>query len=286
MGIADIIPGVSGGTMAFITGIYDRLIFGIKEVGTFIVNIPKNLRSKKIVSSFKKIDFALFIPLFLGIGVSFIFGAQIMSKLLIKYPAQIYSFFIGLILASAFLIFKRIKTHSFSSIIFVVFGFLLGLFISLMPISANSDNPSLIFMFFLGMIAICAMILPGISGAYIVLMFGQLTFLYSAIGNIAEYWLFLLVFGIGAIIGLLIFSRILSYLLKEYHSRTLYALIGIMLGALIGPIKLVFAQSEKQSSSFVLLGVLTILGIIVVLLIEMISTKKKTTKSSLKKIKK
>lgn len=266
MGIADVIPGVSGGTIAFITGIYDRLIYGIKDVGTYIAEIPKHLKKKKLFSSFFKLDFPLFIPLFLGIGLSFIIGSQVMSGLMDKYPAQVYSFFIGLIIASAIVIFKKIKSHKTSEIIFGILGFGLGLFISLMPVASEAGNPSMIFLFFLGMIAICAMILPGISGAYIVLMFGQLKFMYDSIGNIFVMWPYLLVFGIGAVIGILLFSRVLSYLLKNYHSATLYALTGIMLGALIGPVKI--ASKSANKNSILISVVLLIVGFALVMLLE------------------
>jgi putative membrane protein len=266
MGMADVIPGVSGGTIAFITGIYDRLIFGIKDVGNFIAQIPNSLKKRKLFSNLFKLDFSLFIPLVLGIGLSFIVGSQIMSGLMDKYPARIYSFFIGMIIASAIIIFRKIKTHRFLEIVAGILGFGLGLFISLMPVSTGTQTPSMIFLFFLGMLAICAMILPGISGAYIVLMFGQLKFMYDAIGNIFVMWPYLLVFVVGAVIGILLFSRVLSFLLKHHHSGTLYALTGIMVGALTGPVKLVTGSINKSSIVFSLL--LFVAGIVIVLLIE------------------
>lgn len=272
MGIADIIPGVSGGTIAFITGIYNRLIIGIKDVGSFILSVPKHLKKKKLFSSFFKLDFALFIPLLLGIGIAFVLGAYFLSGFIDKYPAQVYSFFIGLILSSAVLIFKKIRSHKFSEILFGFLGLLIGVAISLIPASSSGADPSLIFIFFLGMIALCAMILPGISGAYIVLMFGQLEFMYAAVvRDFLERWPYLLVFGIGGLIGLLSFSRLLSYVLKNHHSKTLYTLTGLMIGAVIGPLRTTIFSI--RDSTMVVSFILFIVGVVVVFLIEKVAKK-------------
>lgn len=272
MGIADIIPGVSGGTIAFITGIYARLVSGIKDVGAFIVSVPKNLKKKKLFSALFKLDFAFFIPLLFGIGIAFVSGAYFLSGFIDKYPAQVYSFFIGLILSSAVLIFKKIESHKFNEIIFGIIGLATGIIISVIPATSSGVEPSLVFIFFLGMIALCAMILPGISGAYIVLMFGQLKFMYDVVvRDFLEKWPYLLMFGLGGIIGLLSFSRLLSYVLKKHNSKTLYLLTGLMIGAIVGPLRTtIFSLSE---STLLVSFAFFVLGAIVVFVVEKFAKK-------------
>jgi len=253
MGAADIIPGVSGGTIAFITGIYDRLINGLKNAGT-------HLRKFQL----QKIDWQFFIPLVLGIGISFIAGSGIIPELMDTYPGEVYSFFVGLILASAWFVYRQIKAHDATSIIAGVLAFIFGALIALVP-KAPSVQLNPLWFLGLGMIAICAMLLPGISGSYILLILGQYEYMLQSIHE--RNLIVVGLFAIGAIAGLLIFSRVLAWLLKKYHGATFTGLVGLMLGALAGPVKIAVWQTTHTAIA----GVLFIVGIIIVFIIENIA---------------
>ena len=192
MGIADIIPGISGGTIALILGIYERLINAIKSIS----------------------DFKFLIPLGLGIFTAIIAGSFTIPYLLDTYPAYIFAFFTGLILGSIKIIYKRIKLHKISGFTLGILGFILAFVIT--GLKLLQINHSYLIIFFSGIIAISAMLLPGISGSYILLVLGQYKFMLTALKDINIPYI--LIFIAGAIIGLIFFSRIISYLLKLHHS--------------------------------------------------------------------
>ena len=292
MGAADIVPGVSGGTIALIVGIYERLINGIKELNiNFLFSFLKYLstKDKQFLQKSKKelfaMDFALFIPLGLGIGLAFGLGSLIIKYLLHNHPAYIFAFFFGLILGSIRFVYKLINKVGFSELIIGMIAFIASfLFVSLNTISANH---SLLVIFFSGMIAICAMILPGISGSFVLLFLGQYEFmldiihniLYSLKGNfetLGDNLVYLITFGVGAVIGLLGFSRVISFLLKRYHSITMAFLVGLMLGSLKIPFdNIVFVNKLYPEINFVwgmfsisLVLILMISGVVVVLGLE------------------
>lgn len=228
MGLADIIPGVSGGTMALITGIYERLIFGIKNIGLKFVYFALKGDFKSAKQDLQAIDFPFFIPLLAGIALSFLLFSRVIDFLLDFYPLPMFAFFFGLILASAKIVFKRIKTKQYSIYFWILIGFLFSFaFTFLNPVQANHSMPVV---FFSGMIAICAMLLPGISGAFILLFLGQYEFLLNALHSLN--FLVIALFGLGALIGLALFSRLLAFLLKRNESAVLAVLTGLMLGAL------------------------------------------------------
>jgi putative membrane protein len=268
MGSADVVPGVSGGTIAFITGIYDRLIDGLKDVGAFLkLSAQKLLRKsdetwKKV---FGRIDFRLFIPLGLGIGIAFAIGSHIIPVMMERYPVPVYSLFIGLVLASAYQVYRQIKKHDMNGWMFALLGLALGIAISLAPIGEAGTLAPLPILFVLGAIAICAMILPGISGSYILLMFGQYAPILLALKslNIAA----IAVFMAGAAIGLLTFARGLSWLLHNYHSYTFYALLGLMVGALTS-LAIIVQENAAGSASIVTSVGFIALGAALVLAIE------------------
>lgn len=278
MGVADIIPGVSGGTIAFITGIYDRLIHGIRNIGDFIKEFFEKVFGKKKSwkSIFGLIDFSFFIPLVLGIWMAFLTLAQIIPGLLIVYPAPVMSLFVGLILSSTVLIHRDIKTHGTKGYVFAILTFVIGLWISWMAFHVvdSSIDPGYFYIFFLGMISICAMILPGISGAYILFAFGQYEFMVGTLADIANKYTYILTFMAGGAIGLLLFSRVLSYLLKKHHSMTLYGLIGLMLGALLGPILRIIANLNSEKTVFYSV-LMFIIGAILVFALYRFSKRKK-----------
>jgi len=233
MGSADIVPGVSGGTIALITGIYERLINAISSIRFgFLKPLLKadfgGFKDKLI----EEIDFELFIPLLLGIGIAFITLAKVISYLLDTQTAYTFSFFLGLILASAYILYTKLENLNLKLIIITLIGIILSyIFVGLNPIAANH---SLIVIFLSGLIAICAMILPGISGSFLLLLLGQYQYMLNALNsrNLVEIF----VFGIGAVIGILGFSKLLNYLLEKYESATMAFLIGIMVGTLRLPI--------------------------------------------------
>jgi len=269
VGACDLIPGISGGTILFITGIYERFINGLKNVGVFVIELTR-LISGRNINSFRKIlrllDFKLFIPLILGIWLVFAFGSKIILDLLGAYPAQVYSFFIGMVFASAYVVFKHIKSRTYIEAIFGVIGFGLGLLISSFTKTSGSSF-SLWYILLLGFVSICAMILPGISGSYILLVLGGYEFMLGVIQDIIHKWNYALVFVIGSIIGLLTFSKLLSWLLKKYHSITLSVLTGLMLGAIIGPVRQTLGKIPNIGV-LILSIVLLLVGIASVILID------------------
>ena len=263
MGGADIIPGVSGGTMALITGIYERLINGIKGLTDFAKPLAKG-KIKKSLVSLKKIDFALFIPLCIGIIIAFGIGSMIIPYLIDNYTAFIYAFFFGLILASVKLVYKRIESSNWIDKSFGLIGFLIAFLI--VGLTALTTTPSYWFIFICGAIAITAMLLPGVSGSFMLLMLGQYKFMLEVLRSLKLGYI--LSFLAGAVISLVISSRILAYLLKKHHSKTMWFLVGLMVGALRLPFeKIVYSSMEWNAVSGILIGVFLVLGIIIVLIV-------------------
>jgi len=228
MGMADIIPGVSGGTVALLTGIYERLVNGIKNINFKFIPLFLKGRFQEAKSNFRTIDLALFIPLLLGIATAFVTLARLLSYLLDHHEAVTYAFFFGLILASAIVISKHIPRFDSRNISFLLVGILLTfLFVGLDPLNANHSLPVI---FLSGFIAICAMILPGISGAFMLLLLDQYEYMLDVLNNFQI--IDMVVFMMGALLGITIFSRFLGYLLDKYEVYTISFLMGMMLGAL------------------------------------------------------
>lgn len=232
MGSADIVPGVSGGTIALITGIYGHLIESISKIKfAFIKPLFKGDFRGFINGLLDEIDFKFFIPLVLGIGVAFLTLAKVVTYCMEVYTALTYSFFLGLIIASAVILFRKLKHVNLKNLIFAIIGAILTfIFVSLNPMATNH---SLIVLFFSGMIAICAMILPGISGSFLLLLLGQYEYMLTALHEL--HFSEIIVFVVGALIGILGFSKILNYLLKNHEEVTMAFLIGVMLGSLRVP---------------------------------------------------
>ncbi len=230
MGISDLIPGISGGTIALITGIYEKLIRSIKDV----THIPEQLFKKKFDKVLGLINFKFFIPLFLGVATAIILGSHAVGYLLDNYRSLVYGFFIGLIIASAHSIISQFTLKK-SNLFFSFIGFLIG--VSLSFIAFNLPEPSLIGISLLGFISISALILPGISGAYILLILGQYEFMIGIIRNIHNEIPSVISFGIGAVLGLALLSRVISYYYKKYRYDTLSLLVGLKIGALIVPLR-------------------------------------------------
>lgn len=250
MGACDIIPGVSGGSIALITGIYDDLIDAIHS---FDKNVVLDLLSGKIKSAVRRIHWDFLITLGLGILLAIISMASLITYVLTDYKIYTYSFFFGLILASAYVLFKKIDVNRWTLLATGVGAVLTYFLVGLVPITTPDQYW---FLFLCGMIAICAMILPGISGAFLLLMLGKYHYITGLLKNPLQNgnYIGLIVFGLGCVIGLISFSRVLKSLLSRYHSVTIAFLTGMMLGSLrkIWPYKQVVASKIVDGKQVVL----------------------------------
>jgi len=225
MGAADVIPGVSGGTIAFITGIYEELINSIKAI---YPNGLKLLLKFQIVPFWKEINGNFLASLVGGIAFSIITLARLLKFLLEQYPIMIWSFFFGLIVASAIYVFRSVKQWNAAVALASVTGVIIAAVItSIVPAEANT---SWYFIIFSGAIAICAMILPGISGSFILVLLGMYKFILDALSSFELP--VILLFILGAIIGIVSFSNLLSWLLRKFHDLTIGLLAGFMFGSL------------------------------------------------------
>ena len=225
MGAADVVPGVSGGTIAFITGIYEELINSIKSVNFKSLRL---LLGGKLTEFWKAINGTFLVSVLLGIGISVFSLAKGLKFLLDHYPILVWSFFFGLIIASAVYIVRSVNTWNIGSVISGIAGIVVAYFITI--ISPAEANTTYWFIFISGAIAICAMILPGISGSFILVLLGMYKFILEAVGNFQVA--VILVFLVGAAIGIISFSNVLSWLLKKYHNQTIAMLAGFMVGSL------------------------------------------------------
>lgn len=225
MGAADVVPGVSGGTIAFISGIYDELIHSIKSVDLQAIQLLAKFRFNDF---WKKVNGSFLISLLSGIAVSIFSLAKLMLYLLSNHPILIWSFFFGLILISTPLVLREKKKWTVSSIVSFLAGVVIAYTITV--ISPSQTPEELWFVYLSGAIAICAMILPGISGAFILVLLKKYQFIMMAL---TEFRLIIIiVFALGSITGLLTFSRVLSWIFSKYHSIAVALLGGFMLGSL------------------------------------------------------
>ncbi|GCC51993.1 DUF368 domain-containing protein [Chryseotalea sanaruensis] len=293
MGAADVIPGVSGGTVAFISGIYDELLSSIKAVDGEAFKLLIRFR---FADFWKKINGNFLVTLFAGIITSLLSLAKLMTHLLHTQPILIWSFFFGLILVSAPLVMREIKQWNASSILSFVAGVGVAYYITVVTPTESPNN--LFFIFLSGTLAICAMILPGISGAFILLLIGKYQFMITAL---IEFNLTIVsIFVLGCFVGIISFSRLLSWVLKHYHSLAIAILAGFMIGSLnkVWPWReikeyatnskgeqiSVFDQSILPGQYFEVTGkdplllqaiLMMALGVFIVILIERIATRLK-----------
>lgn len=225
MGAADAVPGVSGGTVAFITGIYEELINSLKQFGPEAIKI---LFSQGIGAAWKHVNGSFLLALITGIIVSLASIARVVLYWLDNYPELLWSFFFGLILASVWSLCRHIERWESHTITAFFSGAVLAYLIT--TISPASVEASALTIFLSGMVAICAMILPGISGSFILLLMGMYTPILMAVKNFELFTLGL--FGAGCAIGLLSFSHVLSWMFSSFKTTTLALLGGFMLGSL------------------------------------------------------
>ena len=225
MGAADIVPGVSGGTIAFITGIYEELISSLNNINFRAIII---LRKEGLKSFWNHINGNFFIFLLAGIAISLVSLVRIVTYLLENEPVLIWSFFFGLIIASIVLIGKQVNYWRLTTIVAILAGTVFALWISSIQTIANIDANWYIFLS--GAIAICAMILPGISGSFILLLMGSYHMILNGLKNLDP--LVIGLFGSGCVMGLISFSRLLKYLFNKFHDQTVALLTGFMIGSL------------------------------------------------------
>lgn len=237
MGAADVVPGVSGGTIAFISGIYEELIDSISKVN---LSTLKLWQKEGFLSMWKALNGNFLLSLLIGIGVSVISLAKVIRHLLETQPILIWSFFFGLVLASIIYVAKQITRWNLGAIILLLAGAFVAYYITtLTPQTTNASYP---YVFLSGALAICAMILPGISGSFILLLLGMYKPVLDAI-HFRDFGL-IIVLMLGAVIGLLSFSRLLKWLFDHYENLTLAVLTGFIVGSLnkIWPWKEVLAS--------------------------------------------
>lgn len=242
MGAADAVPGVSGGTIAFISGIYEELITTISGVN---LDLLKTLRKSGFAVFWTQLNGNFLLALLTGIIISFVSFMRLAKFLIEQHPVLIWSFFFGLIVASIFFVGKQIQRWHLGTIVALVFGTLVAFYITTLPSMANNDSS--IFLFFAGALAICAMILPGISGSFILVILGA----YKTLSDALHAFDFkrIAIFAFGAVIGLLSFSRILKWLFNNYKNTTLAVLTGFIFGSLnkIWPWKETLTVLEKTT---------------------------------------
>ncbi|WP_103882128.1 DUF368 domain-containing protein [Vibrio hangzhouensis] len=225
MGAADVVPGVSGGTIAFITGIYDTLLESIRRVNPSLLGIWKR---KGFKAAFNYINGFFLIALFGGILTSILSLAKFISWALETHPVPVWSFFFGLIMVSVYHMMRQVEHKTLSRFVFLLLGAVFAY--SITVLKPLQMDPTSINIFFAGCIAICAMILPGISGSFILLLLGMYTPVLGAVKGLQIDVMAL--FAMGCLIGLLSFSHVLSWLLKRYRDFALVFLTGLMLGTL------------------------------------------------------
>ncbi|PKH65032.1 DUF368 domain-containing protein [Psychrobacter sp. 4Dc] len=230
MGAADIVPGVSGGTIALIAGIYERLINALGSIGPNLWTIFRQEGGVKgFAAIWRQVDATFLLCLLLGIATSFATLAGIIKHLLDNQPLLIWSFFFGLVVATVFILLSEIKRWNIGRVALFATGLIAAVVISSMPLLTTT--PSLPYLFFAGAIAICAMILPGISGSFILLLLGAYDAVLEAVDTMNLSAIFTVIAGMAT--GLLLFTRALKWLLSHYYQATLALLTGFIAGSLI-----------------------------------------------------
>jgi len=290
MGAADVVPGVSGGTIAFITGIYEELINSIKGINLEAIKFFFTGRWKAF---WKKINGNFLLAVFAGIFISVLSLAKVLEYLLEHQPVLIWSFFFGLVLASSFVVSRKITHWRYPKIVALVGG--IGIAFYITSVTPTTTTDASWFVIFSGGLASCAMILPGISGSFILLLLGKYSFALHAVNE--RIILDLLLLGGGAVTGLILFANLLSWLLKKYHDITIAVLVGFMIGSLnkIWPwketLKTILVEGElkplveknilpnvgNSGDQFWMALLMAIAGIALILIIEIGLTRNKKT---------
>ena len=285
MGTADVIPGVSGGTVALIMGIYDELVGTIASIDQRVVGA---LMRGRIAGVLRLINATFLIPLLFGIGLAIVSLAKLITWLLATHPQPVWGLFTGLILASALFVARQVKGWSAPQWGLTVVGAAVGYLVTtLVPVETGTESYKFVLA---GMVAICAMILPGISGSFLLVVMGKYQQVFGAVHE-REFGIIAL-FGVGAVIGLLGFSRLLKRLLARFHAETMAFLVGLMLGSLrkVWPFRNVLEEKligskvrvlrdecvwpQDYSGEVLLSFVLMVVGAVLVLALERLGSEK------------
>ncbi len=227
MGAADVVPGVSGGTMAVILGIYQRLVEAIRAFDLTFLTL---LTGGQVRSASRHVDLGFLLPLGVGIASALLFFTRVvpLPSIIRTHPVPVYSLFFGLIVASIIVLLMSFKNFRGSDGLALAFGCIIGFgVVNLVPTATPETTW---FVFLSGALAICAMILPGISGSFILLILQKYAYIFDAVGRLD--FAILLPFGLGAATGLLLFSRVLTWLLRSYYRVTLHTIVGLLIGSL------------------------------------------------------
>ncbi len=225
MGAADVVPGVSGGTIAFISGIYEELITSINQIGPAVL---RTLPKEGILAAWKQVNGKFLLALFTGIALSVITLARFISWLLVNEPVLLWSFFFGLVVASVIFVARAITHWRLATLVMLLAGAAVAYFITQLPPVENTG--SLPYLFLSGALAICAMILPGISGAFILVLLGSYKTILDAVHE--RNLIVLATVFVGALFGLLSFARMLKWMFQHYKDLTLALLTGFIIGSL------------------------------------------------------
>lgn len=291
MGAADVVPGVSGGTIAFITGIYEELVNSIKSIDLEALQLFFTGRWK---SFWKHVNGSFLLAVFGGVFISVLTLARILEHLLVNHPVLIWSFFFGLILASSWVVSRKINNWDYGKVVALVAG--IGVAVYITSVAPATTTDAIWFVVLSGGLASCAMILPGISGSFILLLLGKYEFALNAVNE--RILLDLLLLGSGALVGIVLFSNFLSWLLRKYHDLTVAVLVGFMLGSLnkIWPwketLKTIMVDGEPKplveknvmpalgqgDDQFLMAVFMALVGLALILFIELILARGKTEK--------
>ena len=265
MGIADAMPGISGGTIALLLGIYEELIESISELK---ISLFSKLINKGFKSFWEKLNGNFLLVLVSGIGISLISFVKISASLLESFPLFIWSFFLGLIFATVHVIYKLINQWRNLNFFFLIISIIFSIFLSSFS-AYDTDEISLLYILFSGIIASSAMILPGISGSLILVILGVYAYLIKALDNLELIVIF--TFISGAIIGLLGFSKILKYLFNNHRDATYTIMLGLVIGSIenVWPWNKSFSTELSNLNLFLSIS-LVILGFVIVILLEKI----------------
>lgn len=265
MGLADLVPGVSGGTIALLYGIYDELLFSIKQLSG---KVPRLLFAREFRKAFATIPFPFLLPLGIGMLLA-VFGlSSVVSYLLDNQPGYVFSLFFGLVIGSSVVISRRVNGWNINRYLSLVIS--AAIIYGIVGIAEQKIGNSTGAIFISGMLGFCAMILPGISGSLILVILGQYKNMINALND--KDFIFLITLAAGGAVGLALFSRLLSWLLKHHHGAVMAALVGMMLGSLR---KLVPIDASTQGMidpsnvAQLMLGLaLLVAGVILVLRLE------------------
>lgn len=306
MGAADVVPGVSGGTIAFITGIYEEFL---ETISNLKLGLIKTWKSQGFKAMWTEMNGSFLAAIFLGIGISILSLAKLLTYLLEHYPILLWSFFFGLIIASIWLVGKTVEKWNLKTIVSLIIGTLVAFGITLLSPSAESSN--LFYIFICGSLAICAMILPGISGSFILLLLGAYTTILGSLTGMmdavkdkawdifAGHFTIIALFMAGCLFGLIAFSKILNYAFKNFKNITIALLTGFLIGSLnkIWPWKntiewrtdrhgelvpkiqenispSTFSDLTGETHNLIYSGLLAISGIVLIVLLERFGSKK------------